>query len=159
MKTSIRPIRQDVYAVVLVASDENWQEVRRAFPDLRPGLALGHEFTSRTFGRRRVVIMQTGTGTVSAAACAQHAADRWRPAMLISSVDGDTPEAEAFIWVAERNDVPLAQLHHESEEFSEALAAFLAAAGAKPKQVPPAAEPGPVEELEPEPAPQAETEP
>lgn len=156
MKTSIRPIRQDVYAVVLVASDENWQEVRRAFPDLRPGSALGHEFTSRSFGKRRVVFMQTGRGTVSAAACAQHAADRWRPTMLISTVDGETPEAEAFIWVAERNDIPLAQLHQDGEAFSDGLAAFLTAASSKPKEVPPAAEPAPVEEAEPEPEPQAE---
>ena len=120
MKTSIRPIRQDVYAVVLVASDEHWQEVRRAFPDLRPGLALGHEFTSRSFGKRRVVFMQTGTGSVSAAACAQHAADRWRPSILMSTVDGGCPEAEAFAWVAERNDVPLTHFP-ASEPFGESL--------------------------------------
>ena len=125
MKTSIRPIRQDVYAVVLVSSDENWQEVRRAFPDLRPGLALGREFTSRSFGKRRVVFMQTGTGTVSAAACAQHAADRWRPQMLLSTVDGETAEAEAFQWVAERNDIPLTDFSPEQESFSEALAGFI----------------------------------
>lgn len=125
MKTSIRPIRQDVYAVVLVASDENWQEVRRAFPDLRPGLALGHEFASRSFGKRRVVFMQTGTGTISAAACAQHAADRWRPQILMSTVDGETAEAEAFQWVAERNDIALTPFSPEQESFSEALAGLL----------------------------------
>ena len=125
MKTSIRPIRQDVYAVVLVASDENWQEVRRTFPDLRPGLALGHEFTSRSFGKRRVVFMQTGSGTVSAAACAQHAADRWRPQMLMSTVDGATPEAEAFQWVAERNDIPLTEFSKDPDTFSKALSSFV----------------------------------
>ena len=124
MKTSIRPIRQDVYAVVLVASDEYWQEVRRAFPDLRPGLALGREFTSRSFGKRRVVFMQTGTGSVSAAACAQHAADRWRPFMLMSTVDAASPEAEAFGWVAERNDVPLTSFTGGSSTFLEALDRF-----------------------------------
>ena len=125
MKTSIRPIRQDVYAVVLVASDENWQELRRAFPDLRPGLALGQEFTSRSFGKRRVVFMQTGSGSVSAAACAQHAADRWRPSRLLSTVDGETAEAEAFQWVAERNDIPLTHFSQDSEPFAEAVAGLL----------------------------------
>lgn len=124
MKTSIRPIRQDVFAVVLVASDEDWQEVRRAFPDLRPGLALGHEFTSRSFGRRRVVFMQTGIGAVSAAACAQHATDRWRPAMLMSTVDCGGPEAEAFAWVAERNSVPLTPFQDGAASFTEALSSF-----------------------------------
>ena len=124
MKTSIRPIRQDVFAVVLVASDENWQEVRRAFPDLRPGLSLGREFTSRSFGRRRVVFMQTGSGAIPAAACAQHAADRWRPTMLLSSVEGGAEEAEAFAWVAERNGVPLARFQDGAVSFTEALNSF-----------------------------------
>ena len=125
MKTSIRPIRQDVYAVVLVSSDENWQEVRRAFPDLRPGITLGHEFASRSFGKRRVVFMHTGTGSVSAAASAQHAADRWRPSVLMSTVNGDCPESEAFEWVAERNDIPLTRFAENEEPFAETIVGLL----------------------------------
>lgn len=124
MKTAIRPIRQDVFAVVLVASDENWQEVRRAFPDLRPGLSLGHEFASRSFGRRRVVFMQTGSGAIAAAASAQHAADLWRPSMLLSTVDDGCPEAEAFAWVAERNSVRLTSFQDGAASFTETLSSF-----------------------------------
>jgi hypothetical protein len=121
MKTSIRPIRQDVFAVVLVASAEYWQEIRRAFPDLRPGQSLGHEFTSRNFGRYRVVFMQTGTGSVSAAASAQHAADRWRPAVMMSTADTEGPEADAFAWVAERNGLSLTSFQDSASSFEETL--------------------------------------
>ena len=121
MKTSIRPIRQDVFAVVLVTSAENWQEIRRAFPDLRPGLSLGLEFTSRNFGRHRVVFMQTGTGSISAAASAQHAADRWRPAVMMSAADSESPEADAFAWVAEHNGLSLTRFQDSASSFQEAL--------------------------------------
>jgi hypothetical protein len=107
MRTAIRPIRQDVFAVVLVASADDWQELRNAFPDLRPGTALGNEWTSRAFGRKRVVFVNTGTDAVSAAATAQHAADQWRPALFLVPRNADDAAAHAFSWVAERNRIAL----------------------------------------------------
>jgi hypothetical protein len=107
MRTAIRPIRQDVYAVVLVASAQDWQELRDAFPELRPGSALGSEWTSRAFGRKRVVFVNTGEDTVSAAAIAQHAADHWRPSALLMPGSTAGSAVHAFQWVAERNRIPL----------------------------------------------------
>lgn len=107
MRTAIRPIRQDVFAVVLIASAAGWQQLREAFPDLRPGSALGNEWTSRAFGRRRIVFVNTGSDAVSAAATAQHAADQWRPVSFVVPGQTDESAADAFRWVAERNRIPL----------------------------------------------------
>ena len=105
MRTAIRPIRQDVYAVVLVASPRDWQELRDAFPELRPGSALGNEWTSRAFGKKRVVFVSTGEEAVSAAAISQHAADQWRPSFFLIPDNTVDSAAQAFHWVADRNRV------------------------------------------------------
>ena len=102
MRTAIRPVMQDVFAVVLVASAEDWSAVRESLPDLRPGLAVNREWISRTFGRRRVVFVHAGEEPIAAAATAQHAVDQWRPDVLLS-----TSNAAAFQWVAENNRVPM----------------------------------------------------
>lgn len=107
MKTAIRPIRRDVYAVVLISSEEDWQVLREAFPDLRPGSALGTEWTSRAFGRRRVVFVQTGSNPVGAAAHAQHAYDHWRPQRFIAAGATAEETLDAFAWVAEHNRILL----------------------------------------------------
>jgi hypothetical protein len=107
MRTAIRPIRQDVFAVVLIASPKDWQELRDAFPDLRPGSALGNEWTSRAFGKRRVVFVYTGADVVSAAATAQHAADQWRPVLLLIPEGTEQAALDAFQWVAQRNRIAL----------------------------------------------------
>jgi hypothetical protein len=107
MRTAIRPVRQDVFAVVLIASDEDWRQLRDVFPDMHPGSALGHEWTSRAFGNKRVVFVNTGSDSVSAAATAQHAADQWRPAAFFVPGTAQDSALLAFAWVAERNRIPL----------------------------------------------------
>ena len=114
MRTAIRPVRQDVFAVVLVVSGEDWTGIRSAFPDLRPGLALNREWISRAFGRRRVVFVLTGDECIAASATAQHAVDQWRPLILLSTVPEDSEEAKAFRWVAENNRVPLLPARDEA---------------------------------------------
>jgi hypothetical protein len=103
MTMPIRPLRQDVHAVVLVPSRERWQSLRQAYEDLRPGVALGREYLSRSFGRRRVVLVHTGHEAVEAAVSAQYAVDRWNPHVL--ACDGGN---EAFDHVAMRNGMKLA---------------------------------------------------
>jgi hypothetical protein len=107
MRTAIRPVRQDVFAVVLIASDDDWRQLRDAFPDMHPGSALGNEWTSRAFGRKRVVFVNTGSDIVSAAATAQHAADQWRPAVFLVPAAVEDAARSAFVWVAERNRIPM----------------------------------------------------
>jgi hypothetical protein len=102
MTKPIRPLKQDVHAVVLVPSDGDWQALRQAYEDLRPGMALGHEFLSRNFGRRRVVFVHTGDDPVDAAISAQYAVDRWSPRLLASDA-----ENHAFTHVALRNGLQL----------------------------------------------------
>jgi len=119
MKTAIRPVRQDVFAVVLVASAEDWSAVRESLPDLRPGLALNREWISRTFGRRRVVFVDAGEEPIAAAATAQHAVDQWRPDILLSTADAD-----AFYWVAENNRVPISPVRDEAFAGSTLLDGF-----------------------------------
>lgn len=102
MTKPIRPLKQDVHAVVLVPSNPEWQQVRQSYEDLRPGIGLGHEFLSRNFGRRRVVFFHTGGDEVEAAVSAQYAIDRWSPRVLASDTDH-----EAFSHVANRNGLPL----------------------------------------------------
>jgi hypothetical protein len=122
MKTAIRPIRRDVHAVVLISSEHDWQEMRDAFPDLRPGSALGTEWTSRAFGKRRVVFVQTGADPVAAAAHAQHAADHWRPHRFIAAGALEQGAATAFEWVAEHNRILLEREGFET--IPELLASF-----------------------------------
>lgn len=102
MTKPIRPLMQDVHAVVLVSSKSEWQELRHSYEDLRPGIALGHEFLSRNFGRRRVVFVHTGEERMEAAVLAQYAVDRWSPRMLASG-----SEHEAYTHVASRNGLTL----------------------------------------------------
>jgi hypothetical protein len=123
MKTAIRPIRRDVYAVALISSEDDWQELREAFPDLRPGSALGTEWTSRAFGKRRVVFVQTAVDPVGAAAHAQHAVDHWKPQRLIVAGSLEDPVADAFDWVCRHNRIPL-----ERDGF-ESIGALLASFG------------------------------
>jgi hypothetical protein len=101
----IRPLRQDVHAVVLVPSDDGWSKLRQTYDNLRPGVALGREYLSRNFGRRRVVFVHTGENPVEAAVSAQYAIDRWTPQVLAS----DTTH-EAFDHVAMRNGLQLSKV-------------------------------------------------
>ena len=83
-------------------SESEWEAVRHSYEDLRPGMALGREFLSRSFGRRRVVFVHTGENPVEAAVSAQYAVDRWSPRVLASDTEHD-----AFMHVASRNGLPL----------------------------------------------------
>lgn len=99
---SIRPLRQDVHAVVLVPCNDRWQNLRQTYDSLRPGMALGCEFLSRNFGRLRLVFLNTGDEAIEAAVSAQYAVDRWAPRRL--AFDG---AHEAFEHVAVRNGLSL----------------------------------------------------
>jgi hypothetical protein len=102
MTKPIRPLKQDVHAVVLVPSELDWQDLRHAYEELRPGIGLGREFLSRNFGLRRVVFLHTGEDDVEAAVSAQYAVDRWSPRVLASDSDHD-----AYSHVAARNGLSL----------------------------------------------------
>jgi hypothetical protein len=116
MSTPVRPLRQDVYAVALIARDADWDEVRTAWESARPGLALGREWMWRVHGRKRIVLMHTGEEEMPAAVSAQYAVDRWKPRVLAAATPMD-----AFSHVAGRNNLPLEQ--REPDE--SAIAAWL----------------------------------
>jgi hypothetical protein len=118
MTKPIRPLKQDVHAVVLVPSEIEWQALRQSYEDLRPGIALGREFLSRNFGRRRVVFVNTGEDSVEAAVSAQYAVDRWSPRVLAS--DSEHP---AFTHVASRNGLRLTPI--DNLGLAEAIAAIV----------------------------------
>lgn len=103
MTRPIRPIQQDVYAVVLIPSCDDWRSLCGAYDDLRPGVAFGHEFLSLHFGPRRVVYVHTGDEPIEAAVSSQYAIDRWNPRIVASRATLD-----AYTYVAERNGRPLA---------------------------------------------------
>lgn len=106
MKHAIRPVRLQVYGVVLVCNAALWEELRGQFAGLRPGITQGREYYSRTFTNRRVVVLRAGEGTIAAASAAQFAIDHWNPKILMmtSSADG---EAEAVREVGEINGTSL----------------------------------------------------
>ncbi len=104
MKTALRPVRLQVFSVVLVCSPDHWQAVLTQFPNTRPGLFQGRSFLSRNFGPRRVVLLRCGQGSVPAAADAQFAIDRWHPSVLMATeTQGD--EVSALHQVAAINGV------------------------------------------------------
>jgi hypothetical protein len=117
MSTPVRPLRQDVYAVALIARDQDWDELRSAWESARPGLALGREWMSRVHGRKRIVMIHTGEEEMAAAVSAQYAVDRWKPRVLAAA----TPMA-AFAHVAGRNHLRLT-----ARETDDAVAAWIQA--------------------------------
>jgi hypothetical protein len=116
MSTPVRPLRQDVYAVALIARDQDWDELRAAWESARPGLALGREWMSRVHGRKRIVMIHTGEDELAAAVSAQYAVDRWKPRVLAAA----TPMT-AFSHVADRNNLRL----NARDEDNSALAAWI----------------------------------
>ncbi len=107
MKHALRPVRLQVYAVVLVCTAEQWSAVQTQFPNSRPGIVRGREFLSRNWGPRRVVLVRVGDGAVGAAATAQFGIDRWDPDVLMSTIAAEESEIEAIRTVARMNGVPL----------------------------------------------------
>jgi hypothetical protein len=142
----IRPLRQDVHAVVLIPSQQQWEVLRTEYDELRPGISLGREFLSRNFGRRRVVFLHTGDDAVEAAVSAQYAVDRWSPRVLAFHGAHDS-----FDHVAARNGLELIPV--------EDLQIQAAAPQTEPDSMPAAtAHPdgAPLQEAEPEPEPELE---
>jgi hypothetical protein len=107
MKHALRPVRLQVYAVVLVCTAEQWSAVQTQFPNSRPGSFRGREFLSRNWGTSRVVFLRVGDGLVSTAATAQFGIDRWDPEVLMSTMADEDGTAAAIRRVAEMNGVPV----------------------------------------------------
>lgn len=107
MKQALRPVRLQVYAVVLVCTAEQWIAVQTQFPNSRPGSFRGREFLSRNWGTRRVVFVRVGEGVIAAAATAQFGIDRWDPDVLMSTAAEEDSCANAIHHVAEMNGVPM----------------------------------------------------
>jgi hypothetical protein len=107
MKNALRPVRLQVYAVVLVCTAEQWSAVQAQFPNTRPGLFRGREFLSRNWGPRRVVFLHVGDGVIASAASAQFGIDRWDPDVLLTTTAATEEETDAIRRVADINGVPL----------------------------------------------------
>lgn len=97
MKPVMRPVRLQVFAVVIVCTPAQWDEIRSQFDTLLPGLSQGREYLSRTYGMRRVVFLRAGDGLVATAAATQFAIDRWKPSIVMttSGLNGELEAAEA----------------------------------------------------------------
>jgi len=106
MKNSLRPVRLQVYSVVLVCTPEQWSDVQKQFPNSRPGVLRGRHFLSRNFGTKRVVFLNSGDGVVAAASAAQFAIDRWNPTVLMSTSSREDCET-AVVEVCEINGIRL----------------------------------------------------
>lgn len=74
--------------VVIISADAEWKTVRDIFPDVPPRPSpFGEWFVvDMTINRcaEPVLFFQGGWGKISAAASAQYAIDRWKPALLIN---------------------------------------------------------------------------
>lgn len=118
MKSAMRPVRTDVFAVVVVCTPERWDEIRSEFGEPGPGRSRGREFVSRTYDNRRVVFLSAGEGLVAIAAAAQFAVDRWQPRFLMRTDDASADLAAAIEEVAAINDIPLLSQGLESGPLS-----------------------------------------
>jgi len=108
MKHALRPVRLQVYAVVLVSTPEQWIFVEKQFPNTRPGLFRGRQFFSRNFGTKRVVFLRAGDGEIHAAAATQFGIDRWNPLVFLTTAEQDDPVLSAIPQICELNGVRLA---------------------------------------------------
>jgi len=108
MKNALRPVRLQVYAVVLVCTAEQWDAVEKQFPNSRAGLFQGRQFLSRNFGTRRIVLLRCGTGVIATAAATQFAIDRWNPTLLMMTAPGDG-EFLAIQEVSQINGIRIAE--------------------------------------------------
>ena len=120
MRHARRPIRLDVYAVVLVCTQERWDEVRQQFSSVSPGISQGREFLSRTYANRRVVLVRSGEGIVAAAAAAQFAIDRWNPRIVMRTASDEGQEA-AIEEVSRMNGAALLADPLDSGDISELM--------------------------------------
>ena len=107
MKNALRPVRLQVYAVVIVSSTEDWSFVEKQFPNTRPGLFRGRQFLSRNFGTKRVVFLRAGEGKVHAAAAAQFGIDRWNPLLMMTTAEPANDTLESVSEVCAINGVRL----------------------------------------------------
>ena len=107
MKTALRPVRLQVYAVVLVNTAEQWTYIEKQFPNTRPGVFRGRQFLSRNFGTKRVVFLRGGETRVLAAAAAQFGIDRWNPMLIMTTADEGVDAVESVAEVCEINGVRL----------------------------------------------------
>ncbi len=75
-------------AVVIVSADAEWTPVREFLSHLPAGISPFGEFITAEVAaagkKRAVVYLHGGWGKISAAASAQYAIDRWRPALLVN---------------------------------------------------------------------------
>src|SRR4051794_23537869 len=107
MKNALRPVRLQVYAVVLVSTPEQWSFVEKQFPNTRPGLFRGRQFLSRNFGTKRVVFLRSGEGCIRAAAAAQFGIDRWNPLLLMTTAEAGDDALNSIAEVCTINGVRL----------------------------------------------------
>jgi adenosylhomocysteine nucleosidase len=82
------PTPERIDVVILISANAEWQPVRARHPkaDIEP-TPYGDSFATEipTIGRpRSAVFFHGGWGKIDAAASAQYAIDRWRPALLVN---------------------------------------------------------------------------
>lgn len=73
-----------VHAVVIVSANAEWRVVRAELSTATVARSPHGEFIEKRIAGRRVVILHGGWGKVDAAASAQYAIDRWRPAAILN---------------------------------------------------------------------------
>jgi hypothetical protein len=146
MRQTLRPVRLQVYAVVLVHTDEQWAAVQLQFPNSRPGSFRGREFLSRNWGPRRVVLLRVGEGVILSAATAQFGIDRWEPEVLMSTLAAAEADGQAVRTVATMNGVRLVEQPIAAANLEDSVPLAIAASKPQPSQQPtpePAHEPDP----------------
>lgn len=129
MKNSLRPVRLQVYAVVLVSTPGQWSFVEKQFPNTRPGVFRGRQFFSRNFGTKRVVFLRAGEGEVHAAAATQFGIDRWNPLVVMSTAEQDDPALSAISQVCELNGVRLVSETIAAASIGDSVPAAIVKAG------------------------------
>ncbi len=71
-------------SVVIVSANAEWRVVRELFPQAAMQRSPYGEFFLQDIAGRRTVVLQGGWGKIDAAASAQYAIDRWRPATVFN---------------------------------------------------------------------------
>jgi adenosylhomocysteine nucleosidase len=76
--------RAAAVVVAIVSANAEWRVVRSLHPGAKIQRTPYGEYFQRVMAGRPVIVMQGGWGKIDAAASAQYAIDRWRPAVIFN---------------------------------------------------------------------------
>lgn len=73
-----------VSVVIVISANAEWRVARTAYPAANIAFSPYGEWFEEKIDHRQVIFFQGGWGKISAAASAQYALERWKPALLIN---------------------------------------------------------------------------